>query len=74
MILAIFAQFMSVRASAGFFYKIFGCLQIFLITCHLIQFDKSHLGDRMTAGTMDLPFAGSEDLTYQIGIFDRYIQ
>lgn len=22
----------------------------------------------MTAGTMDLPFAGSEDLTYQIGI------
>jgi hypothetical protein len=35
-ILTIFAQFMSVCSSAGFFYKILSRLQIFLITCHLI--------------------------------------
>jgi len=35
-ILTVFAQFMSVCSSAGFFYKILGRLQIFLIACHLI--------------------------------------
>ena len=73
-VLAVFAQRMSVGAPSGFFDKVTGCLQVFVVACYLIKFHQSHFDDGMAARTMNLSFAGSEHLADEVGIPDSHIE
>ena len=73
-VLRILAGLMSVSAATCLLNEVFCTFEVFLVTCYLIKLAKSHLDDRMSARTMNLPLVRTKGLANEICILDSHIK
>ena len=74
MVLAVFAQRVSVCPPSCLFHEVACCPQIVLVACHPVEFHEGHLDDGVAAGAVYLSFIRTEHFADEVGIPDGHVE